>query len=38
MGYSRAINRLGSVVGSSSLEDLQHVCGPLERSRPLLHS
>jgi hypothetical protein len=38
MGYSRAVNRLGSFVGSSSLEDLQHVCGPLERSRILLRS
>jgi len=38
MGYSRAVNRLGSFVGSSFLADLQHVCGPLERSRTLLHS
>jgi hypothetical protein len=38
MGYSRAVNRLGRVVGSSSLEALQRVCGPLERSRTLLHS
>jgi hypothetical protein len=38
MGYSSAVTRLGSLVGSSRLEDLQHVCGPLERSRTLLHS
>ena len=38
MGYSRAVDRLGSFVGSSLLEDLQHVCGPLERPRTLLHS
>jgi hypothetical protein len=31
MGYSRAVNRLGSFVDSSLLEDLQHVCGPQER-------
>ena len=29
---------INSFDGSSPLEDLQHVCGQLERSRTLLHS